>query len=86
VDIKSNGVLVEGNVSQQNKGLDWACDFSFTDMDKMSDLKVKPKMKLKLGNLFKKKDSGEKESKKNESGEKKESFFKRLFKKKKSKD
>jgi hypothetical protein len=55
-------------------------------MDKMSDLKVKPKMKLKLGNLFKKKDSGEKESKKNESGEKKESFFKRLFKKKKSKD
>jgi hypothetical protein len=86
VDIKSNGVLVEGNVSQQNKGLDWACDFSFTDMDKMSDLKVKPKMKLKLGNLFKKKDSGEKESKKNESGEKKESFFKRLFKKKKSQD
>ena len=48
VDIKSNGALVEGNISQSNKGLDWACDFSFTDIDKMSNIKVKPKVKIKV--------------------------------------
>ena len=54
-DIKSNGGQIEGSISQQNKGLDWACDFSISDIDKMSTLKVKPKVKLKLKDLFKKK-------------------------------
>ncbi len=54
-DIKSNGGQLEGSISQQNKGLDWACDFSISDIDKMSTLKVKPKVKLKLKDLFKKK-------------------------------
>ena len=55
VDIKSSGAQVEGNISQQNKGLDWACDFSFTDIDKMSNIKVKPKVKVKWKDIFKKK-------------------------------
>lgn len=55
VDIKSCGAQVEGNISQQNKGLDWACDFSFTDIDKMSNIKVKPKVKVKWKDIFKKK-------------------------------
>jgi hypothetical protein len=62
VDIKCKGGLVEGNVSQKNKGLDWACDFSFTDIDKLSNIKIKPKVKLKVKNLFKKK-SKDKETK-----------------------
>ena len=59
VDMKSNGKLLEGNVSQSNKGLDWACDFSITDLDKPSSIKVKPKVKLKIQDkiksIFKKK-------------------------------
>ena len=55
VDIKSNGALVEGSISQENKGLDWACDFSLTDIDKVSNIKVKPKVKVKWKDLFKKK-------------------------------
>ena len=67
VDIKSNGGQVEGNISQQNKGLDWACDFSFTDIDKISNIKVKPKVKVKWNDIFKKKDSNKKkEDKKKE--------------------
>lgn len=63
VDIKSNGAMVEGSISQKNKGLDWACDFSFTDIDKMSNIKVKPKMKLKVKDLFKKSSKDEKNTK-----------------------
>lgn len=60
VDIKSKGGSVEGNVSQQNKGLDWACDFSFTDIDKIEHIKIKPKVKVKLKDLFKKKGADKK--------------------------
>ena len=89
VDIKSNGAQVDGNISQTNKGLDWACDFSFTDIDKMSNIKVKPKVKIKVKDLFKK--SGDKkksedkkqQSKDNgQSKEKKSNKFLNLFKKK----
>ena len=59
VDIKSNGAQVDGNISQTNKGLDWACDFSFTDIDKMSNIKVKPKVKIKVKDLFKKSDNSQ---------------------------
>ena len=89
VDIKSNGALVEGNISQSNKGLDWACDFSFTDIDKMSNIKVKPKVKIKVKDLFKKSDDKKKsEDKKQQSKndgqpkEKKSNKFLNLFKKK----
>ena len=63
VDIKSKGGFVEGNVSQENKGLDWACDFSFTDIDKIEHIKVKPKVKIKLKDIFKKKDKKKKDKK-----------------------
>ena len=51
-DIKSNGGQIEGHISQQNKGLDWACDFSISDIDKMSSLKVKPKVKVKVKDII----------------------------------
>ena len=96
VDIKSNGGQVEGNISQQNKGLDWACDFSFTDIDKISNIKVKPKVKVKWNDIFKKKGTDKKkEDKKKETKKdsdtkdasskesaKKSSGLKGLFKKK----
>ena len=98
VDIKSRGGSVEGSISQENKGLDWACDFSFTDIDKIEHIKIKPKVKLKFKDLFKKKDSDnkkdsdkKKENKKDsnakkddskESSGKKKSGLKGLFKKK----
>lgn len=62
VDIQSSGAQVNGDISQSNKGLDWACNFSFTDIDKPSHFKIKPKVKVKLKDLFKKK-SKDKESK-----------------------
>lgn len=62
VDIQSSGAQVNGDISQSNKGLDWACNFSFTDIDKPSNFKIKPKVKVKFKNLFKKK-SKEKSSK-----------------------
>jgi hypothetical protein len=85
VDIKSNGALVEGNISQSNKGLDWACDFSFTDIDKMSNIKVKPKVKIKVKDLFKKSDDKDKSKNEGKPKEKKLKKFMELFKKK-SKD
>ena len=88
VDFASNGVLAEGNVSHSQKAMDWDCSFSFTDVDKMSDLKVKPKMKLKLGNLFKSKATVEEEKKAKaaEKPAKKDNVFTRLFKKKDKSD
>lgn len=96
VDIKSNGGYVEGSVDHL-KSLKWGFDFSFTDIDKVSNVKVKPRLKGKLIDLFKKKSSDDedktdkKQTKKKQSTDtkateeapKKESFFKRLFKKKK---
>ena len=66
VDIKCKGGLVEGNVSQKNKGLDWACDFSFTDIDKLGNIKIKPKVKVKIKDIFKKKDKKKKDKKASE--------------------
>lgn len=82
VDIKSNGALVEGDISQQNKGLDWACSFSFTDIDKLSSIKVKPKVKLKVKELFRKKDSSAGKDESGKDSGKKKSIFKKLLKKK----
>ena len=89
VDIKSNGAQVDGNISQTNKGLDWACDFSFTDIDKMSNIKVKPKVKIKVKDLFKKFDDKKKSDDKKQQSkndgqpkEKKSNKFLNLFKKK----
>ena len=62
VDIQSSGAQVNGDITQSNKGLDWACNFSFTDIDKPSNFKIKPKVKVKFKDLFKKK-SKEKSSK-----------------------
>lgn len=56
VDIQSNGGMVEGSIDHLT-GLKWGCDFSFTDIDKVSNVKVKPRVKGKLIDLFKKKDS-----------------------------
>lgn len=66
VDIKCKGGFVEGNISQKNKGLDWACDFSFTDIDKLSNIKIKPKVKVKFKDIFKKKDKKKKDKKASE--------------------
>lgn len=52
VAIQSNGGQIEGNINQANKGLDWACDFSISDIDKMSTLKVKPKVKVKMKEII----------------------------------
>ena len=52
VAIKSNGGQIEGDINQENKGLDWACDFSISDIDKMSTLKVKPKVKVKMKEII----------------------------------
>lgn len=89
VDIKCKGGFVEGNISQKNKGLDWACDFSFTDIDKLSNIKIKPKVKVKFKDIFKKKDKKDKTSEdqkqvQNEEPKKKSSGskLKNLFKKK----
>ena len=83
VEFASNGTLAEGSVSHTKKMMDWDCTFSFTDVDKMSDLKVKPKMKLKLGNLFKtKKEYADDKAKKAKEKPKKDNVFTRLFKKK----
>ena len=60
VDIQSSGAQVNGDISQSNKGLDWACTFSFTDIDKPSHFKIKPKVKVKLKDLFKKKSKDKK--------------------------
>ena len=49
---KSNGCEVDGNIAQQNKGLDWACDFIIPDIDKMSSIKVKPKVKVKVKDII----------------------------------
>lgn len=84
VDIKSNGAQVDGNISQTNKGLDWACDFSFTDIDKMSNIKVKPKVKVKFKDIFKKSDD-KKSKDDSKSKEKKSNKFMNLFKKSKDK-
>lgn len=86
VDFASNGVMAEGNVNHSQNAMDWDCSFSFTDVDKMSDLKVKPKVKLKLGNLFKSKKEIEEEKKAAaaEQPAKKDNVFRRLFKKDKT--
>ena len=87
VNFASNGVVAEGEVSHSQKAMDWDCTFTFTDVDKMSDLKVKPKVKLKLGNLFKSKEAVEaKEKEKQAQKPKKDNVFTRLFKKKDKND
>ena len=96
VDIKSNGGLVEGSIDHL-KSLKWGFDFSFTDIDKVSNVKVKPRVKGKLIDLFKKKDKDSDKAKKEDKAAKKQSsdpaatekpvkkgsWLKRLFKKKK---
>jgi len=87
VNFASNGVVAEGEVSHSQKAMDWDCTFTFTDVDKMSDLKVKPKVKLKLGNLFKSKEAVEAKEKEEQAKKpKKDNVFTRLFKKKDKND
>lgn len=57
VDITSNGGLLEGSINHVGKGMDVGCDFSTTDLDDTNKLKVKPRMKFKLKDMFKQKDS-----------------------------
>ena len=99
VDIKSNGGLVEGSIDHL-KSLKWGFDFSFTDIDKVSNVKVKPRVKGKLIDLFKKKDKDSDKANKEDKAAKKQSsdpaatekpvkkgsWLKRLFKKKKEDD
>ena len=99
VDIKSNGGLVEGSIDHL-KSLKWGFDFSFTDIDKVSNVKVKPRVKGKLIDLFKKKDKDSDKANKEDKAAKKQSsdpaatekpakkgsWLKRLFKKKKGDD
>lgn len=102
VNITSNGGLVEGSIDHPGKGMEWGCDFTFTDIDDVDKkLKIKPRMKLKLKDIFKKKSSVKEEKPAKETSSKdknakkssadttktkKPSFFKRLFGKKKKDD
>ena len=72
VDIKSNGGLVEGSINHL-KSLKWGFDFSFTDIDKVSNVKVKPRVKGKLIDLFKKKDKDSDKADKEDKAVKKQS-------------
>ena len=53
--IESNGAEAKGNVSQDNKNMDWACDFWFTNTDALQNIKIKPR--LSWNGLLKKKDT-----------------------------
>lgn len=72
VDIKSNGGVVEGSIDHL-KSLKWGFDFSFTDIDKVSNVKVKPRVKGKLIDLFKKKDKDSDKANKEDKAVKKQS-------------
>jgi hypothetical protein len=72
VDIKSNGGEVEGSIDHL-KSLKWGFDFSFTDIDKVSNVKVKPRVKGKLIDLFKKKDKDSDKADKEDKAVKKQS-------------
>ena len=73
-----------GQVMKSGKNaMDWDCTFIVNDVDKKNNVKVKPKVKLKLGNLFKSKKEKEEDQKKAEAAKpKKDNLFRSLFKKK----
>ena len=79
VEIVSNGAQAEGSINHSQKALEWDCNFVVSDLDKKSSVKIKPKVKLKLGNVFKswfgsggdkKKDADNKEASKKEESKK----------------
>jgi hypothetical protein len=83
VEFASNGSQAEGTVSHSKSMMDWDCTFIVNDVDKKNNVKVKPKVKLKLGNLFKTKKEKEEDNKKAEAEKsKKTNVFRQLFKKK----
>ena len=53
VEIVSNGAQAEGSINHSQKALEWDCNFVVSDLDNKSSVKIKPKVKLKLGNVFK---------------------------------
>ena len=83
VEFASNGSQAEGTVSHSKSMMDWDCTFIVNDVDKKNNVKVKPKVKLKLGNLFKSKKEKEEDKKKAAAEKpKKDNLFRSLFKKK----
>ena len=83
VEFASNGSQAEGTVSHSKNMMDWDCTFIVDDVDKKNNVKVKPKVKLKLGNLFKTKKEKEEDKKKADAEKaKKPNLFRQLFKKK----
>ena len=83
VEFASNGSQAEGTVSHSKSMMDWDCTFIVNDVDKKNNVKVKPKVKLKLGNLFKSKKQKEEDAKKAEDAKpNKDKLFRQLFKKK----
>jgi len=83
VEFASNGSQAEGTVSHSKSMMDWDCTFIVDDVDKKNNVKVKPKVKLKLGNLFKSKKEKEEDKKKAAAEKpKKDNLFRSLFKKK----
>ena len=83
VEFASNGSQAEGFVSHSKSMMDWDCTFIVNDVDKKNNVKVKPKVKLKLGNLFKTKQQKEEDKKKAEAEKpKKDNLFRSIFKKK----
>lgn len=46
VDIKSDGAIATGSLTQKNKTVDLLCDFSFTSTDSIHKMKIKPKVKV----------------------------------------
>ena len=83
VEFASNGSQAEGTVSHSRSMMDWDCTFIVDDVDKKNNVKVKPKVKLKLGNLFKTKKEKEEDKKKADAEKaKKPNLFRQLFKKK----
>ena len=83
VEFASNGSQAEGTVSHSKNMMDWDCTFIVDDVDKKNNVKVKPKVKLELGNLFKTKKEKEEDKKKADAEKaKKPNLFRQLFKKK----
>ena len=46
VDIKTDGNTAEGSIQNNGKMADISCDFSFSDTEKLSDMKVRPHVKV----------------------------------------
>ena len=76
VDIKTDGKTAEGSIENDGKVADLSCDFSFSDTEKLSDMKVRPHVKFHNPLDWLKKNKNDRKEKK-EKAERKEKDKKR---------